>query len=199
MAENTPPFTVPFPWRSSTSLDPEPPRYCASLLETKPRLSPVFPPLQVAPFAALYDCPPASWLAFFAKSTTGCSELFGKLLHQPCSLDYPSPPTQCPTRAATMLLIAAIWMLTSPARATEMDVTMIGLQNAGKTSLLRVLSVRAHAQPIHIATGADTNMPTGWRVHDRVSALFLVHLRGTINLSATSSSSPLGPASLYCS
>jgi len=25
-------------------------------------------------------------------------------------------------------------------RATEMDVTMIGLQNAGKTSLLRVLS-----------------------------------------------------------
>lgn len=27
-------------------------------------------------------------------------------------------------------------------RATEMDVTMIGLQNAGKTSLLRVLSVR---------------------------------------------------------
>ena len=27
-------------------------------------------------------------------------------------------------------------------RATEMDVTMIGLQNAGKTSLLRVLAVR---------------------------------------------------------
>lgn len=26
-------------------------------------------------------------------------------------------------------------------RATEMDVTMIGLQNAGKTSLLRVLAV----------------------------------------------------------
>jgi GTPase SAR1 family protein len=29
-------------------------------------------------------------------------------------------------------------------RATEMDITMIGLQNAGKTSLLRVLAVRAH-------------------------------------------------------
>lgn len=29
-------------------------------------------------------------------------------------------------------------------RATEMDVTMIGLQNAGKTSLLRVLSVSLH-------------------------------------------------------
>jgi GTPase SAR1 family protein len=27
-------------------------------------------------------------------------------------------------------------------RATEMDITMIGLQNAGKTSLLRVLAVR---------------------------------------------------------
>jgi GTPase SAR1 family protein len=26
-------------------------------------------------------------------------------------------------------------------RATEMDITMIGLQNAGKTSLLRVLAV----------------------------------------------------------
>jgi ABC-type phosphate/phosphonate transport system ATPase subunit len=30
-----------------------------------------------------------------------------------------------------------------PCRATEMDVTMIGLQNAGKTSLLRVLAVSA--------------------------------------------------------
>lgn len=29
-------------------------------------------------------------------------------------------------------------------RATEMDVTMIGLQNAGKTSLLRVLAVGLH-------------------------------------------------------
>lgn len=28
-----------------------------------------------------------------------------------------------------------------PCRATEMDVTMIGLQNAGKSSLLRVLAV----------------------------------------------------------
>lgn len=31
--------------------------------------------------------------------------------------------------------------LTCDDRATEMDVTMIGLQNAGKTSLLRVLAV----------------------------------------------------------
>lgn len=35
-------------------------------------------------------------------------------------------------------------MLTAlPCRATEMDITMIGLQNAGKTSLLRVLAVSA--------------------------------------------------------
>lgn len=35
----------------------------------------------------------------------------------------------------------ALYVLTWCERATEMDVTMIGLQNAGKTSLLRVLSV----------------------------------------------------------
>lgn len=33
--------------------------------------------------------------------------------------------------------------LTIVDRATEMDITMIGLQNAGKTSLLRVLAVRS--------------------------------------------------------
>ena len=32
-------------------------------------------------------------------------------------------------------------MFYSTGRATEMDITMIGLQNAGKTSLLRVLAV----------------------------------------------------------
>jgi GTPase SAR1 family protein len=32
-------------------------------------------------------------------------------------------------------------LTTSSCRATEMDITMIGLQNAGKTSLLRVLAV----------------------------------------------------------
>jgi ADP-ribosylation factor-like protein 8 len=32
--------------------------------------------------------------------------------------------------------------LVAACRATEMDITMIGLQNAGKTSLLRVLAVR---------------------------------------------------------
>lgn len=34
--------------------------------------------------------------------------------------------------------------LAATCRATEMDITMIGLQNAGKTSLLRVLAVRHH-------------------------------------------------------
>lgn len=33
------------------------------------------------------------------------------------------------------------WILTGNARAMEMEVTMVGLQNAGKTSLLRVLAV----------------------------------------------------------
>lgn len=36
-----------------------------------------------------------------------------------------------------LAIIVLIWLF----RATEMDVTMIGLQNAGKTSLLRVLAV----------------------------------------------------------
>ena len=34
-----------------------------------------------------------------------------------------------------------LWILTSDGRAMEMEVTMVGLQNAGKTSLLRVLAV----------------------------------------------------------
>ena len=46
--------------------------------------------------------------------------------------------------------------------ATEMDVTIVGLQNAGKTSLLRVLAVRslalltAHSQSIPIV---KTSLP----------------------------------------
>lgn len=42
-------------------------------------------------------------------------------------------------------------------RATEMDITMIGLQNAGKTSLLRVLAVSFMGVPI-LAT-ADFAFP----------------------------------------
>jgi ABC-type phosphate/phosphonate transport system ATPase subunit len=38
-------------------------------------------------------------------------------------------------------------------RATEMDITMIGLQNAGKTSLLRVLAVRILTSPPNIVLG----------------------------------------------
>jgi ADP-ribosylation factor-like protein 8 len=37
-----------------------------------------------------------------------------------------------------ILTVLLEWWL----RATEMDVTMLGLQNAGKSSLLRVLAVR---------------------------------------------------------
>lgn len=39
-------------------------------------------------------------------------------------------------------------------RATEMDVTMIGLQNAGKTSLLRVISVSCQRHPTSSITEA---------------------------------------------
>lgn len=79
---------------------------------------------------------------------TGCSELSGKLAHLAAV-----PPTD----SRDSELAALSWryrqsskpasqtlqvVLTHCDRATEMDVTMIGLQNAGKTSLLRVLSVR---------------------------------------------------------
>lgn len=52
-------------------------------------------------------------------------------------------------------------------RATEMDITMIGLQNAGKTSLLRVLAVSALV--VLILTIADFVFP-GRRIHNRVSS-----------------------------
>ena len=53
--------------------------------------------------------------------------------------------------------------------ATEMDVTIVGLQNAGKTSLLRVLAVRT------ISTGGYmleevADMPLGERIYHRHSA-----------------------------
>lgn len=43
-----------------------------------------------------------------------------------------------------------------------MDVTMIGLQNAGKTSLLRVLAVSIHDQ--NFLDGTDES--AGRRIHD---------------------------------
>jgi len=39
--------------------------------------------------------------------------------------------------------------------ATEMDITMIGLQNAGKTSLLRVLAVSYPRPPPRYRAGTD--------------------------------------------
>ena len=56
-------------------------------------------------------------------------------------------------------------------RASEMDVTMIGLENAGKTSLLRVLSVRICSLLAAGRSGLPLTGFTGRRVHDRVSDL----------------------------
>lgn len=52
-----------------------------------------------------------------------------------------------------------------------MDVTMIGLQNAGKTSLLRVLSVgtRNHHPPKISSVANHLISFAGWRIYDRVS------------------------------
>lgn len=46
-----------------------------------------------------------------------------------------------PELARLPLFEPCAWILTGDARAMEMEVTMVGLQNAGKTSLLRVLAV----------------------------------------------------------
>lgn len=73
-----------------------------------------------------------------------CPPLVAPLDHAPASLVVSASAGRFvvyrdPERlqASTMLM-----MLTEIRnRATEMDITMIGLQNAGKTSLLRVLAV----------------------------------------------------------
>lgn len=53
-----------------------------------------------------------------------------------------------------------------------MDIAFVGLQNAGKTSLLRVLSVRI-APKLFAALVTLTNAIAGRRVHDRVSPYLL--------------------------
>ena len=86
---------------------------------------------------------------------TGCCELSGKSLSsshpgQPSSSTSPqfaveyAPTCKCHVmrRPASPLCFKGIVDSFHSIRATEMDVTMIGLQNAGKTSLLRVLAVR---------------------------------------------------------
>ena len=56
------------------------------------------------------------------------------------------PSPYCPFRLTSHLAACDVIrtdVLSGTRRATEMDITMIGLQNAGKTSLLRVLAVSA--------------------------------------------------------
>ena len=50
-----------------------------------------------------------------------------------------------------------------------MDITMIGLQNAGKTSLLRVLAVSVPIDEWDVPGDLSLNRGrSGWRVHYRV-------------------------------
>ena len=86
---------------------------------------------------------------------TGCCELSGKSLSstlpgQPSNSTSPQFAVECAPsceyhvmrRPASLRCFKGIVDNSHYIRATEMDVTMIGLQNAGKTSLLRVLAVR---------------------------------------------------------
>ena len=59
-------------------------------------------------------------------------------------------------------------------RALEMEVTMVGLQNAGKTSLLRVLAVSSLVgswRVVLVSRLANRDCCAGRRVHTRVSAV----------------------------
>jgi len=72
--------------------------------------------------------------------------------------------------------IRQILILFFPARAAEMDITMIGLQNAGKTSLLRVLAVSSIPNAVPIFEDLETNSggSIGRRVHYRVCVPFVM-------------------------
>lgn len=76
----------------------------------------------------------------------------------------------------------SVWKLANESlltRATEMDVTMIGLQNAGKSSLLRVLAVGG-ALFLSVESILADFRCAGRGVHDRVSGLGLGGLRATL-------------------
>lgn len=80
---------------------------------------------------------------------------------------------------------------TDSSRATEMDVTMIGLQNAGKTSLLRVLAVCSSFAP----TSPMRHMlmlfvHAGWRIYHRVSIPSVAPCIVPLSLSSALLSSP---------
>lgn len=67
-----------------------------------------------------------------------------------------------------------------------MDVTIVGLSSAGKTSLVRVLAV-CHLD--YAVTRFHANILKGWRIHDKVSR-GLCCSQVTVTLTATSSSIP---------
>lgn len=57
-------------------------------------------------------------------------------------------------------------------RATEMDVTFVGLQNAGKTSLVRVLAVSPDPCLVTLFFHNNLMFMTGRRVYNRVNAIY---------------------------
>lgn len=76
-------------------------------------------------------------------------------------------------------------------RATEMDVTMIGLQNAGKTSLLRVLAVRSLPVLMPLARGNKFELTVPRRREEnsqssKSNALHVRYLLLAISVSANS-------------
>lgn len=102
---------------------------------------------------------------------TGFCDYFGKFF--PANVDSNSTvaPTNLPHQpwfpfALSDRTAGSIDRCLSVDRATEMDITMIGLQNAGKTSLLRVLAVSALV--VSIPAIADFAF-SGRRIHHRVS------------------------------
>lgn len=90
---------------------------------------------------------PTTWRGYSRGCTTGCCGRFGEFDRRRhatspaprscCGAHYRPASQSAAHRGRNTSLAGGLIRC----RATEMDVTMIGLQNAGKTSLLRVLAV----------------------------------------------------------
>ena len=82
-----------------------------------------------------------------------------------------------------LYLVFVAWSFHNNLRATEMDVTIIGLQNAGKTSLLRVLSV---GQTSQCSTAGRTNPKQGAEFTIEYIAIFVYLCSLSTNIAISS-------------